>query len=1048
MTFALILGLVPAVAITSPAQADYGDLTMTAASGAEGSVITFTMTYTGTGPSTYALSTSGNTATAGTDYTVATNPTTVSFAGGSETKTVSVTTLTDLLDEGDETFTVYADYLGTDSESATGTIEDSLPPPTYQLTAMGPVSEDADGGSKLTRVTATLSAPSAETATIPVRTVDGTAISTGLHPDFVAVESENITVLAGDMTGYIDVRILDDNRNEDAIQSFTVGPVGSSQPPQNTTPLSTEAGTVTIDIEDNDLAPTVDIGGAGVVREGSPLGFWVSLSEPSEKVVTVDVTTTDGTAVAGSDYTALSPLTVSFPAETIGRPAAVPTTSDSVFEVSTETLSATISNPQNATLGEMTTASGGVTDDDPPPTVTLSPISGLEGDDAEATTNVVVTLSAATEVPVEIGYTVDEGTAEDGTDFMSGTGTVKIAAGATIGEIPVEINGDTMDEPNETVIITISTPNMTINNSSVGPKTFTITDDDAMPTYTVGDIALDEGDEADVMQVPVTLSNPSAWDIDLVVSTGGSSDTAESGSGTVGSEDYNIPDTTLRIASGQTEGFIDVTVNGDTVFERAEDITFEVQPATGELMVDSTLAVGGQHSATLTLQNDDAVPTLEFNESTGTEGTFMLIGATVIGSSQYPFDLDLSYIAYGDDAAEITDVQPMEGSGSTSGTIEPGTMAIQFGLAFLNQDTIDEAEEFFQLIATEPGTCDTLARCVTLKAAKATAARTARNGVDSIGFIPVEGRYGISDDPGDLPPTASISDESIVEDEGSVDVGVTLEFKGTTTATEQAFTLPWWTEDGSATAGKDYVAEPDGLLRISPGELTGEINVKLINDKLYERDEQFAVRIGDPGPAGATVGRTVGDITIQSEDAPTAPTMITPSSIKGPGAVAVRGVASPGATVELMLGTFGTSTPLVRKTVARADSNGYYSFTQNIAVATRFGVRADGLNSTVRNVRITQAPTISGSSGATGAVALTVLSNPRLSGQIVYLQRLNANGKWATLVQSKTNSAGAYSTTLRGYRSGTSWSFRAYVVGSTPAGTLSGYSPARRVTIR
>ena len=64
-------------------------------------------------------------------------------------------------------------------------------------------------------------------------------------------------------------------------------------------------------------------------------------------------------------------------------------------------------------------------------------------------------------------------------------GTLSIAAGDTSSTITIaNIIDDTIDEPDETVIITLSSP----NNATLGSDkvhTYTITDDDGQPTIEV-----------------------------------------------------------------------------------------------------------------------------------------------------------------------------------------------------------------------------------------------------------------------------------------------------------------------------------------------------------------------------------------------------------------------------------------------------------------------------------------------------------------------------------------------------------------------------------
>jgi hypothetical protein len=869
---------------------------------------------------------------------------------------------------------------------------------------------------------------------IPLGSADGTADSIGDHPDYVAVDGA-ITIPTGEDTGTLDVTIVNDLRDEDDAQSFTVATDGT---PTNATPGS--VGGVSLAVLDDDDAPTVIIGGAGRADEGSTLEFPLTLSQGSEKAVSVQVGTADGAdtggaigARAGQDYTALQAETVDFPADTTSRTAEVVTTDDALIESSPESFSATITNPLNATLGATTTAPGLISDDEEAPTVTLSDLSADEGDSDSDLAKVTATLNTTSTLPVTIGYAISGGTATDETDYLAATGSIVIPVGQDSGQIPVEILGDTVDEPNETVVITLSSPDGTVNAASVGPNDFAILDDDATPQYTVGDVSRDEGDTGNLAEIPVTLTGTSSENITFAITSGagapgGGDDTAVSAAGAVGGDDYEAPGARLTIAAGETVGYVEVAVNGDLVFESDEVATVGVLPAprcgnarvaaAGCLVddgenVDVTLPAGGQHSAGLTLSDDDDMPAVAFTGATGAEGASLPLTATVTGTAQDPIRLNLAYAGIGDDAAGRSDYS---GASATTAFIAPGASVLALGSVLLNSDTIDEPVESFTVAATASG------------------------------FTRAEGTFLITDDPADLPPTVSVADGSVVESEGSADLAVTLDFEGTTTSSQQAFTLPWSTVDGTAVSGQDFTAQ-NTTLTIPAGEVSGTIRVAITDDGLFEPDEDFTVQLGMPGPAGATLGKSFGAVTISSDDAVAEPTLVAPATISGPGVVRVSGVASPGATVELMLGRF-TGTSLTRAAQVEADNAGRYSFTRIITAGTRFAARANGLTSGVRTVRVLQLPSLAVSSGARGAVSFTVLGNPRGAGQSVALQRLNSGGRWETVKKGYTGSAGSYRLTQRGFRSGTTWTFRSYVSGNTAIGTLPGYSAPKRVRVR
>ena len=84
--------------------------------------------------------------------------------------------------------------------------------------------------------------------------------------------------------------------------------------------------------------------------DGAVLAFTAILSHASSRTVTVDYATSDGTAVAGSDYTAASG-TITFNAGDTSQTVQVTVLTDSEDE-SDETLTLTLSNPSQATLDD------------------------------------------------------------------------------------------------------------------------------------------------------------------------------------------------------------------------------------------------------------------------------------------------------------------------------------------------------------------------------------------------------------------------------------------------------------------------------------------------------------------------------------------------------------------------------------------------------------------------------------------------------------------------------------------------------------------------
>ena len=90
--------------------------------------------------------------------------------------------------------------------------------------------------------------------------------------------------------------------------------------------------------------------------------FTLTLSGPSTNTVSVTYQTADGTATAGSDYTAAGPATVTFPPGTTAQTVSVSVIGDTLSE-DNETFFVNLSSPTNATIARAQ-AVGTILDDD------------------------------------------------------------------------------------------------------------------------------------------------------------------------------------------------------------------------------------------------------------------------------------------------------------------------------------------------------------------------------------------------------------------------------------------------------------------------------------------------------------------------------------------------------------------------------------------------------------------------------------------------------------------------------------------------------------
>src|SRR5262249_55201826 len=141
--------------------------------------------------------------------------------------------------------------------------------------------------------------------------------------------------------------------------------------------------------------------------------FTVTLSTTSDRTVTVNYATADGTATAGSDYTAASGSLSFAPGQT-SKTVSVNVLGDTVTEAN-ETFAVNLSGATNARIARGT-GTGTILDDDAPPTLSINDLTVTEGDSSYAVAYFTVTLSRASTQTVTVSFATADGTA-NGTDY-------------------------------------------------------------------------------------------------------------------------------------------------------------------------------------------------------------------------------------------------------------------------------------------------------------------------------------------------------------------------------------------------------------------------------------------------------------------------------------------------------------------------------------------------------------------------------------------------------------------------------------------------------
>lgn len=196
-----------------------------------------------------------------------------------------------------------------------------------------------------------------------------------------------------------------------------------------------------------------------VLREGGLTG-----------TTTVNYTTVDGTATAGTDYAA-SVGTLSFAPGESSKTINIPIINDNVFE-GNETLSLVLSNPGGGQveLLDPTTAALTIIDNETQPLIS-TPNLVVNEPRIIGTTTALFTLqmSNATTQTVTVNYSTSNGTATAGSDYVPTGGTLTFAPLETTKTIAVNILADqNYTEPNEYFFLSLNNAvNAGVNTSFV-----------------------------------------------------------------------------------------------------------------------------------------------------------------------------------------------------------------------------------------------------------------------------------------------------------------------------------------------------------------------------------------------------------------------------------------------------------------------------------------------------------------------------------------------------------------------------------------------------
>ena len=500
-----------------------------------------------------------------------------------------MTALGDNVDEPNETFTLRLSnasgaILG--KAFGTGTITDDDDAPTATL-HLSPASISENGGESA--VTARLSHPSSADTTVAVSGSD----------DYRLGANGALTIPAGATESAAPVTLTAlDNRTDAPEKLVTVSAAATNA--QGV--LGPQA--VTLTITDDDGAPTVtlNLSPASISENGGESAVTASLSHPSGADTTVTVSGSDDYRLGGN-------AVLTIPAGATESVGAVTVTGvDDNLEAPDKAVavSASATNAQGVLGPQAVTLT--ITDDERRK-VSIADARLAEGDSGGAAMEFAVTLSRAAPGEVSVDWETSDGTAEAGTDYRSGGGTLRFGAGETERTVAVRVLGDRTDEPNETFRVGLSNA----SGAALGRASATgrIRDDDARPTAALSLAPDTIGRSGGMSRVAASLSNPSSEETTVTVSA------APVPPATSG--DYALSSNRrLRIPAGATQsvGLVTVTAvdDGAGLTSSATSTPTIIDPARRTVAVSATAendwGVAAPESVALTISGPAWTPFL------------------------------------------------------------------------------------------------------------------------------------------------------------------------------------------------------------------------------------------------------------------------------------------------------------------------------------------------------------------------------------------------------------------------------------------------------
>lgn len=515
--------------------------------------------------------------------------------------------------------------------------------------------------------------------------------------------------------------------------------------------------------------------------------------------------------------------------------------------------------------------------------ILVGDVTVTEGNTGTVSADFAVTLSPASSGTVTVNWATADGTAQAGSDYIGGSGSMMFAPGETAKTVSVSVKGDTSPETDETFFLNLSGASGAEVADAQGQATI-VNDDGAPPALTCPATPV----SASGSYTTTVSGGSSAQDWVAQYTPGAPNNTW------IGAFKY-VPlprPATVTMAAPATPGTYELRLFSNNLFILIASCTFQVV-ASPELSIGDVTVIEGNTGTV----NADFTVTLSSPSNGGITVNWATANGTAVAGSDYTqtsggltFEANQStkvvtVVVNGDTTSEQTESFFVNLSGASGATLSDPQ-----GQGTITNDDAPPALTCPASAVPPDGTYAT-----TVSAGGSVKDWVAQYALDTpnnpwIGawkYVPLPRPATVNMTAPSLPgtyelrlfsngsysllgscrfevaPSMALSIDDVTVSEGNSGT-VNAAFTVTLSApASDLVTVNWGTVDGTATTPSDYAAA-SGSLTFPAGQTIRTVTVAVNGDTSGEADETFFVNL--TGAAGAAVSDGQGKATIANDD--------------------------------------------------------------------------------------------------------------------------------------------------------------------------------------